>query len=63
VGTPGIGNGDLFSFHIITDQAQIVVSPAEDAFNGTQSALLGDGTAGDIQACYQHAFFTGKTYR
>ena len=55
-----LGDG---GFHIVAGEAQIAVGTAENAFNCAQCAFLGDGTAGDIQACYQHAFFTGKTHR
>ena len=35
---------------------------AQNAFDDGKTALLGNGTACDIQALNQHAFFTGKTH-
>jgi hypothetical protein len=39
-----------------------VTCPAENAFDNGKAALLGNGTAGNIQTLNQHAFFTGKTH-
>ena len=51
------------SFHIIAGKGQAVSGSAENALQNSQTALLCNGTACNIQALHQHTFFTGKTHK
>ena len=59
LGVDVIGDG---SFHIVAGQIQTVGGITQNALDSRQCALLGNGSAGNIQARDQHAFFTGKTH-
>ena len=54
-----IGNGGL---HIISGKTQSHLCLAENTLDNAEAALLRHGASGDIQACNQHTFFTGKAH-
>ena len=54
-----ISNG---GFHVVAGKAEAHSGLAEDTFDDGKAALLSDGTARNVQALNQHAFFTGKAH-
>ena len=54
-----IGNG---GFHIVAGKAQPYLGTAQNTLDDGKTALLSDGSSGDIQSRNQHTFFTGKTH-